>query len=69
MQCVHVVKIKPLIGKDGHETVEPHHKWLQLNNISRYRGGRFSRFFTEDYPVVFRFSEKEDAMAFKLRWL
>lgn len=68
MQCVHTVKIEPLIDNDGRETVKPYHKWLRLNNINRYRGGKFS-LFVYDCPIIFCFSEKEDAMAFKLRWI
>ena len=69
MQCIHGVKVKPIFTKDGYITVKPYHVWLNSNNIKRFRGGLLSRIGYSEFDVLFRFENKEDAMAFKLRWI
>ena len=74
MDCKYMIKVPPLIKIYDDEdfwVLYGYHKWLNENNIDRYRGGTFprdsSKYRGED--VGFRFEAQEDAMAFKLVWI
>ena len=75
MDCKYFVKVKPIarIEKNGNDcwSINEYHNWLKENQIDRYRGGNWptteERYNGEE--ILFRFESKEDAMAFKLRWV
>lgn len=68
MQCIHFVKVEPII-RGEYLTLKPHHYWLQENGITQFRGGHWP-YDEKQMPrhITFRFANIEDAMAFKLRW-
>ncbi len=74
MDCKYLIKVPPLTieeAGDTYWTLRGYHTWLEENNIKKYRGGEWPR-ETDRYlgeNVSFRFESKEDAVAFKLRWV
>ena len=68
MQCIHLVKIKP-VGDGEFLILKPLHLWLRENNITRFRGGYWPNDKNQNpETITFRFADIEDAVAFKLRW-
>ena len=68
MQCLHFVKVDPVVEGE-YFTLKPYHDWLSVNKIIRFRGGYWPN-DKKQLPrlITFRFADIEDAMAFKLRW-
>ena len=73
MDCRYMIKVPPIIktvDNTDYWMINDYYNWLRRNNITRFRGGHWPR--GEEYtgsPIVFRFADEEDAMAFKLAWI